>query len=98
MAWDKSFARIQCAKRAVIDCGWSPLTYVLLDHPDIRRCNKNLQNNDDDNQQQSLLENGISITESEDSSTLTFRINNTGPAMSVMLDKMILEQSKSLAH
>lgn len=97
IAWHKSFGKVKTARNAVIDRGWAPLTYVLLDHPDLRRCKETTKNNHqvlDDNED----ENDITITESQDSSTLTFLINNTGTAMSSMLDKMIAKQSKSLAR
>jgi hypothetical protein len=32
-AWDKSFAQVDYAKKAIRERGWGPLNYVLLDHP-----------------------------------------------------------------
>jgi hypothetical protein len=32
-AWYKSFARVECNKKAICDRGWSPLNRYLLDHP-----------------------------------------------------------------
>jgi len=34
-AWEKSFARVQCNKKAIATRGWNPLTRNLLDHPEI---------------------------------------------------------------
>ena len=39
-AWEKSFARKDCAMRAIIQRGWNPLNYVLLDHPKLIRMEK----------------------------------------------------------
>jgi hypothetical protein len=77
------------------------LTYVLMDHPDMQRCNNDINKTNQqelDNGTESHNENNVIVTESSDSSQLTFSINNTGPAMSNMLDLMIAEQSKLLAR
>jgi hypothetical protein len=34
VAWKKSFARVDTNKRAITACGWVPLKYILLDHPE----------------------------------------------------------------
>jgi hypothetical protein len=45
-AWNKSFSKVQSERNTVIDRGWAPLTYVLLDHPDLQCCNNdNKENN-----------------------------------------------------
>ena len=40
MAWEKSFARRDKAKKAIISRGWGPLNYRLLDHPELIRDEK----------------------------------------------------------
>jgi hypothetical protein len=32
-AWERSFAKVEYAKKAILQRGWNPLNYVLLDHP-----------------------------------------------------------------
>jgi hypothetical protein len=36
-AWNVSFARVESNKKAVAERGWGPLTYNLLDHPELTR-------------------------------------------------------------
>ncbi len=36
-AWNQSFARVESNKKAVAERGWGPLTYNLLDHPELTR-------------------------------------------------------------
>jgi hypothetical protein len=36
IAWEKSFARHEYVRRAIIKRGWGPLNFVLLDHPKLR--------------------------------------------------------------
>ena len=36
IAWDKSFARFQKNKKAIVDRGWNPLNRSLLLHPELR--------------------------------------------------------------
>jgi hypothetical protein len=35
IAWSKSFSRIENARKAIMQRGWGPMNYVLLDHPKI---------------------------------------------------------------
>ena len=35
--WNKSFQRVDSNKRATSERGWNPLTYNLLDHPELNR-------------------------------------------------------------
>jgi hypothetical protein len=37
--WDKSFARVDSSRKAILKRGWNPLNYVLLDHPDLIQTN-----------------------------------------------------------
>jgi hypothetical protein len=39
-AWNKSFARVDSNKKAIANRGWGPLTYNLLDHPELKQQNK----------------------------------------------------------
>ena len=36
-AWGKSFALQENVRHAIVERGWGPLNYVLLDHPDVRK-------------------------------------------------------------
>jgi hypothetical protein len=92
MAWEGTFNRVDTARRAVLERGWNPLNYVLLDHPGIRRFDEtpddttvDNSNNDCGNQP------SVCVTESQDSSRILFEINNenNNRAMSKMLDKLI---------
>ena len=40
-AWMKSFANVITNKQAIADRGWNPLTYVLLDHPELKNSKNN---------------------------------------------------------
>jgi hypothetical protein len=96
VAWDKSFNQKTVARSAVLQRGWYPLTYVLVNHPGLRR---NVLKTD--KLQQSTVaetDDNIVVTKSQDSSNFTFQINNGKQAMSNMLDNLIAEQSKSLAR
>jgi hypothetical protein len=94
MAWDKSFNRQKIAQAAILDRGWYPLTYCLLDHSRLRRSIV------DDKQQSTNTKTNetVNVTKSEDSTMIIFQFNNTQQAMSHMLDKLIAEQTKSFAR
>jgi hypothetical protein len=36
IACQKSFARVDTNLKAIADCGWGTLNYVLLDHPELQ--------------------------------------------------------------
>jgi hypothetical protein len=36
-AWDHSFARVESTQKTIPERGWNPLTYNLLDDPDLER-------------------------------------------------------------
>jgi hypothetical protein len=94
MAWDKSFNRRKVAQAAILDRGWYPLTYCLLDHSGWRRSvvdDKQRSTNTKTNET-------VKFTKSEDSTMINLQINNTQQAVSHMLDKLIAEQTKSLAR
>jgi hypothetical protein len=71
-AWEKSFARVECNKKAIAVRGWNPLTRNLLDHPEIAET----KDNDQENAHQE--ENSTTVA-----STLNF---GTGVANKVIVD------------
>jgi len=40
-AWNQSFAKVEGNKKAIAERGWAPLTYNLLDHPELQRTKNN---------------------------------------------------------
>jgi hypothetical protein len=36
-AWEKSFGNVDNANESIAVRGWGPLSYVLLDHPEVRK-------------------------------------------------------------
>jgi hypothetical protein len=36
VAWQNSFTRVETNKKATAACGWGPLNYILLDHPELQ--------------------------------------------------------------
>jgi len=36
-SWNQSFAKVEGNKKAIAERGWAPLTYNLLDHPELQR-------------------------------------------------------------
>jgi hypothetical protein len=85
MAWERSFARSTPAKHAIIQRGWSPLNYVLLDHPKLRRVDEQTTTDKSD---------GDNNT-SDPSSISTLEYAKGGVKSSTMLQAMISEESKS---
>ena len=45
----RSFARVECNKRAIARRGWNPLNRVLLEHPDVIKTKITILIDDDDN-------------------------------------------------
>jgi hypothetical protein len=61
VAWKKSFARVDTNKRAITACGWVPLKYILLDHPELQETKDILQSINEIYANQVI--NGVEITD-----------------------------------
>ena len=82
-AWEKSFAIVSRGRKAIVERGWGPLNYVLLDHPEISRQQQpeNQQQQDD---QQVLVQDHI-----DHGTNLIERVNSKGPMATGYLDILI---------
>jgi hypothetical protein len=91
MAWVKSFARVDTARKAIIKRGWYALNYVLLDHPGlIRECVQE--------------ENGTNTTTDTTNSNCTNAaavakaVNTDGAASSGLLETLLEEKAKEIGR
>jgi hypothetical protein len=83
-AWVKSFAWVECNKKAIAVRGWNPLTRNLLDHPEIAETKENHQENS--HRDSSHQDSSATIA-----STLNF---GTGVANKVMVDILQIKTAK----
>jgi hypothetical protein len=76
-AWDKSFGRCAEARRAIIQRGWNPLNYVLLDHPKLKSITKKPPSN----LSTELNTNSTAMITNSSSGITTVELNTSGPAV-----------------
>jgi hypothetical protein len=100
MAWHGSFTRADRARKAILQRGWGPLNYCLLDHPKLIRLDSDLQ-------PPATVVSSVSsygtIPSNNTSSTITHSlsiddINVEGPVVSSMLDLLVNNKAKSEGH
>jgi hypothetical protein len=95
-AWERSFGRATEARRAVLQRGWSPLNYVLLDHPKLIKPTVEI-NNDIDTSTSSVTT-GTTEESTKETTTVSFEVNLKGPTTDKMLHRLISEQAKDLGR
>ena len=101
-AWEKSFARSDQTKKAVMERGWSPLNYVLLDHPKVKKNDDaiNLTNvSTDEIIDATTTDESPDLTTDADSSNLTtLQINCSGKATKKYVEKLLNNQEKAVGR
>jgi hypothetical protein len=102
VAWAKSFGKTTDARRAVLQRGWSPLNYVLLDHPKLIKPTLDTTNTAAASIAKSVTDNTSVTNETTDSTkettTISFEVNLKGPTTDKMLHKLISEQAKDIGR
>jgi hypothetical protein len=97
MAWHGSFTRADRARKAILQRGWGPLNYCLLDHPKLIRLDSS-----DIRPTATVSSDGMStIPSSNNSMDITLSIDNLnveGPVVSSMLDLLVDNKAKSEGH
>jgi hypothetical protein len=94
-AWDKSFAKVQSSRRAIMDRGWNPLNYALLTNPALSR--KKAPEAIDNTTitveaDQTLTTNDSTITDRSSPSTIVIKVNTSGSTVSNYLDCLVAHE------
>jgi hypothetical protein len=90
-AWNQSFAQVESNKRAIAERGWSPLTYTLLDHPELTR------KKDTTAIQQAYKRSSLSGINICNASTLNLDNGIAGTIMESIIERKIRERTRNQA-
>jgi hypothetical protein len=88
IAWQKSFVRIETNKRSIAARGWGPLSYIMLDHPELQET-KDMVRLINEIYEKNIMD-GVDIT---DLATLNTEKGSMGPSIDMFLDQKIQEQA-----
>jgi hypothetical protein len=88
IAWQKSFSRVDTNLKAIAECGWAPLNYVILDHPELQETNDRVQSINDIYEKQVM--DGVAIT---DLTLLNTGKGSMGLTIDMFLDNALQERA-----
>jgi hypothetical protein len=88
IAWQKSFYRVDTNLKAIAERGWAPLTYVILDHPELQEMNDRAQSINDIYENQVMDSDAIT-----DLTLLNTDKGSVGLTMDMSLDNVLQEKA-----